>query len=263
MMSQRSTLAGSSTKEKIIELLSEQWPLRAKKIYRSLLKNYHLSITYQATHKALKELIENKILEKRKEGYLINRDWIKKLGEFSEKIDRGFEETDKKREAKLIQRISFDTHSDFIRFHVGFIEETIRKERKLNMIFYFRHVPSPNSLTIDEVKRLKPFFSKIKWKIISKSANPFDKWCANYWRKFGVKVEIGKDIPTNSRLIVMNDYVIHVYTPKEAQRLWDKTFSVRNVNEANVHTITEGLLSKKYKTIITILKDKEIASLLR
>jgi len=76
----------SSTKEKIIELLSEKWPLTAKKIYRNLLRNYRLSITYQATHKALKELAENGILEKRKEGYLLNKEWVTKLGDFSEKI---------------------------------------------------------------------------------------------------------------------------------------------------------------------------------
>ena len=60
MKSPLSILGSNSTKESIIELISEKWPLSAKKIHNILRKDYHLSLTYQATHKALKELNQKK-----------------------------------------------------------------------------------------------------------------------------------------------------------------------------------------------------------
>ena len=59
------SFGGNPTKETVIELLSREWPLTAKKIYRRLVKGYNISITYQAVHKSLTELTEKKILEKR------------------------------------------------------------------------------------------------------------------------------------------------------------------------------------------------------
>ena len=252
-----------STKEKIIALLSEKWPLTARKIYRNLFGKNGLSITYQAVHKSLKELTENLVLEKKKDGYLINKEWVRKLGEFSEKIKTDLEDSDKRREVKTVHKITFSNHSEFIKFHLGLIEKVIREEKKLNMIFYFRHVPSPNVLSTEDIKRLKPIMPKLNWTIASKYANPLGNWNAKYWRRLGVKVIVGKDIPTDSRMIIMNDYVVNIFSSKDAMKLWDKIYSVKDIHNADVHQITKGDLNREYKTILTIMKDKEIADLLK
>ena len=57
-------LGTDSTKNSIIELLSQEWPLTAKKLYNKIIKECHTQITYQATHKALKELLEKISLKK-------------------------------------------------------------------------------------------------------------------------------------------------------------------------------------------------------
>ena len=121
---QASNIFGTdSTKGSIVELLSREWPLTAKKIYNNLIKNYHLSMTYQAAHKALKELIEKNVLNKTKEGYLINKEWAKQLGEFSQKVEEELKSVHQKREIKTIQKIVFENHSEYIKFTIDFIEE--------------------------------------------------------------------------------------------------------------------------------------------
>ena len=257
-----SILGNNSTKEKIIEILSEEWPLSAKKIYNKLTKNYRLSLTYQATHKALKELNENNILEKRKEGYLPNKEWVKKLGEMGNKMIDELKKPNKKNEGEIYHKIKFNNHSEFIKWTFEFMKERIDKDGRLDMIFYFRHVPAPNSVSNDDLKNLNPYLSKIKWTIFSGGTTPLDKWSAKYWQKLGIKVKLGQDIPTNDRMIIMNDYVINVFSSKEDLLAWDKAYS-GEINKINLHDTIKGILNSKYKTTITIIKDKELANFLR
>ena len=75
--------AAKSTKDQIISLLSENWPLSAKEIYNRLQREQASEITYQAVHKTLGEMSEEGILTKEEKGYRISDSWIKNLKEFS------------------------------------------------------------------------------------------------------------------------------------------------------------------------------------
>lgn len=168
------SFGANPTKETIVELLSQEWPLSAKKIFHKLSKRHNLSITYQAVHKALTELTEKNIIEKTKDGYHINKLWIKELGEFSQKLEEELESPNQKREIKTTHKLSFKVHRDFIKFHLDLMEDTIKKEGKINMIFQFRHVPYLHVLSNEDLQRIGPLMSKIKWSIISRNSTPLD-----------------------------------------------------------------------------------------
>jgi len=255
------SLSNSPTKENIIELLSHEWPLTAKKIYRRVIKNYKTSITYQGVHKSLRELIDNSILQKNKEGYFINKEWVVKMGEFSHALKDKLEHKAYNSQSKTFRKITFNSHREFIKFHIELVEELIRKEGKVKMIFYYRHVPYPHVLSNEEIKIMKNLMPKIKWTIISKKATPMDKWNAKQWKKMGVKIRLGSEIPTD-RLIILNDYILNVYVPKESISTWDKSYSVKNISDFDVHFTNEAILNQKFKTTAFLFKDKEIARLL-
>jgi predicted transcriptional regulator len=78
----------ASTKQKIISILSERWPLSAKQIYENMKKHYSANISYQAIHKMIKELEEEKLVERKDSNYQLNINWIqqsKKTFEYVEK----------------------------------------------------------------------------------------------------------------------------------------------------------------------------------
>ena len=74
-----------STKDLIIDILSYSWPLTTRKIY-NLIKRKGLSVTYQAVHKSIKELLDQGIVIKQNKEYQLNIEWIKKRHEFIEKL---------------------------------------------------------------------------------------------------------------------------------------------------------------------------------
>ena len=257
-----SLFGGSSTKEKIIEILSKEWPLSAKKIYNQLLKDHKLSITYQATHKALKELLESKVLEKRKEGYLLNKEWADKLENFSEKIKDELEQRNENKEIKTIQKLTFNNHLEFLKFHLDFMEEVVKKDKKLEMVFHYRQAPYPHVLSNEQITKMKRIMPKINWTIIVKKDNPMGKWGAKQWKQMGVNVIFDPNI-SDDRMMLLNDYILNVHTSKASLKAWDDSYDVKDVNDFNVNSTIEDISDSKYKTIVTIMKDKELANMLK
>ena len=86
-------MKGKSTQELIIEILSNEWPLTTKQIFNKLKRNYGLNISYQAVHKKLKEMIEEKTLSKNKAELTINYSWIKNLSNYAKKLESSLEKT--------------------------------------------------------------------------------------------------------------------------------------------------------------------------
>ena len=56
--------SGKNTKGNIVQALSEEWPLTAKQLHNALKRRYSSASTYQAVHKAAKELVEEGVLQK-------------------------------------------------------------------------------------------------------------------------------------------------------------------------------------------------------
>jgi len=46
-------------KDIIIEILSTTYPVSAKKLHATIIKKHNLGITYQATHKAIQQLLDS------------------------------------------------------------------------------------------------------------------------------------------------------------------------------------------------------------
>jgi len=59
-------MKNKSTQDLIIEILSNEWPLTTKQIHNRLKRNHAKNISYQAAHKTIKQMLEEKILLKEK-----------------------------------------------------------------------------------------------------------------------------------------------------------------------------------------------------
>ena len=85
-MSNFEILGGSKLKERIIDVLSIEYPLSTTKICKKLQANFDLSVTYQAVNKNLHEMVQTNILILQNKEYKLNSEWIKNLNKFTEKI---------------------------------------------------------------------------------------------------------------------------------------------------------------------------------
>ncbi|MBI5884600.1 hypothetical protein HZB89_00715 [archaeon] len=77
----------ASTKEKIIGLFKGKGCLKANDIHEKLIESAKARHSYQATHKALKELAEASVLSRKQKSYALNPAWVKALKAFAEHLE--------------------------------------------------------------------------------------------------------------------------------------------------------------------------------
>lgn len=82
----------STTKEKIVFLLSREWPLHAKEVYELLKQHFGLDITYQAVHKLMMQMAQEGILSVIDRRYMLNAQWLRETADFFIMSDLNYKE---------------------------------------------------------------------------------------------------------------------------------------------------------------------------
>ena len=103
-----------SIKDLAISILVYKHPLTLKELYQEIKKQYRHEGSYQAVHKAVKELVRDNVLVKSKGNIEINGQWINLLAKFHEilrenyghdPVDSGVINTEKKKEIDTIEEL--------------------------------------------------------------------------------------------------------------------------------------------------------------
>jgi hypothetical protein len=79
-----------ATKDMIISILAEDYPLTIKQLFDKIRKQYELSVTYVAIRKSAQELVSNKVLEQDGKIYKLNSNWIINIRGFVDVMQRNY-----------------------------------------------------------------------------------------------------------------------------------------------------------------------------
>jgi hypothetical protein len=279
-----------STKGKIIEILSYEWPLSLRKIHY-LLKKRGSSVTYQATHKAITQLIGAKKLKKTYEGYTLNLEWIKEIHDKTEIIRVNY--FSKKRsfltlgedDKENIQTFLFKNWFDLEKY-IYYLQKKVLKNERKNQTSSLK----TNSINFNEIDKLKlsicmhhhhewrPLFylraeyNWIKWLknagynlyTISAGKTVLDTWSKKFYENLDNNMIIGVGLNGPSEIIVFHDLVVQVYIPFE---LLDKLDAYLNKNkrieELNTGWLIENIFEKETEIKVIINKDIRLADEIR
>lgn len=74
------------TRNKIVDILSEESPLSFKKLSIKLRKKYAITVTNSAIYKLIAYMIKEKILTKKEGEYSINSEWLDNIDKFKDKV---------------------------------------------------------------------------------------------------------------------------------------------------------------------------------
>ncbi len=81
----------ATTKDQIISILSNLWPLSAKSIHTTIKREFGSEASYQAVHKALKDLQKDKVVATEGKDYKLNSEWLKNIKSFSDRVIENYE----------------------------------------------------------------------------------------------------------------------------------------------------------------------------
>ncbi len=217
-----------SVRNKIIEILSENWPLKGKQIHNKLQRGYEVSVSYQAVHKQLKQMLEEKILLKNKSGYCINEEWIEKIQKntelMAEKIKGNVKEINliEMNEGESIN-LSFNGILDLGWFLIDKIMKTPNPEKKPGLALW-RFCYSLAGLDEKHLTGFKEACEMNEWHMFVEEENEADKMFGITLKEYGTKeVKFGvKDCATKlSDKMILGDYITEIIYPKGFRKLWE------------------------------------------
>ena len=258
-----------SVKDAVISVLSKEWPLTAKKIYNIIRKTHGLSVSYQAVHKVLAEMVRDGTLAKDGKEYSISPEWIDRNKEFYLKLEakrKGIgshchEELFDRKLTELhfdslyeyyVKMLDFFTHIAGVPTGSGSIEGPVAaqlyhmywilaatKKQDEQMRFVFEH--SPNS-----------FF-------ICKGDTNTDRLLAKYFESLGVKVKTGVECADVCDIFTGGDFVIQTFFTKELKEDLDRLYAnFGNISKSDMLELYDRIYSKKTSIRVVIIKNPEL-----
>jgi len=255
-------LTPKTVKEKIILILSSEFPLTVKDLKLKIKNNFNESVSYQSVHKELNHLINDDILIHENKKYLLNIEWIKQVGLFSDLIISNYTSQKKHSINKLLElkndgdSLSFDFESNaeldnyFLEL-LDYFNEFFDKDN--NILIHYTHSWWPLLYPLRE----KQVIGKLKSKFygIHGSKTPIDNYCADYNQKIGIINLFSKDPKIHWNVIVMGDLIFSFYGDdninKEIKSFFD---SHKNLKSLNLKLLTD-IIEKKGKFRVLVLKD--------
>lgn len=213
-----------NTKDAIISILTIEWPLSLKGIYYKIKKRYGYGCTYQAVFKAVKELLEGKILVEKDKKYEINTEWIKRVQSFTDIVETNYYAKERIRnisgindssQKEDIAVLNFDTIFDAEKYLYYFMKSELLKTNNDDVcyqtnlewrpIYYLR-------AEYNYYNRLKKRSHKFYFVCSGKSE--IEQMCEKFYKSIGVNYRFTKE-KFSSDVLVFGEYFISIFIPEE------------------------------------------------
>jgi len=258
-----------NVREAIIMVLSKAWPLTARKIYNNIRKD-GFSITYQAVHKVLKEMVGDEILLKEGTAYSIRPDWL---------------ENKKKYYDIIIDKISNDhkpSNEEVVNSELTKLEFTCLYEyyvRILDLFYHIAEMPYPTPAESEgpisaHLYHMYWIFSAtdkndkdIRF-IMKHSPESFficngntttDRLIAKYFNELGINVKTGVSCAEACDIFTGGGFVIQTFFPKNLKKDLDKIFGNFEKNStANIISIFDRMYHNKTDIQVIISKNPKL-----
>lgn len=262
LVSFRFSGAPVSVEDFVVLALSRNQSLSAKGVFSDI-KRHGFGVTYQAVHKKLKELTNEKVLIFEGQKYKINREWILNSRSFLDNLDLEMVKSAEKVEKKEAVCLSFDSYTDF----AGHMLREFAKERDLEpggiCTTCQRHFYWIFSIGKADYDLLKKLGGSGKSYIVCEGKALLDKLLSPIYKKFGWKVVTGITYSENYDLVVYQDWIHQIFFSKEQKRFIEKVCKKIKKPEELTTEFHRKYFENRGKIKVIIFKDKELALQLR
>lgn len=259
-----------NVKDAVIAALSQEWPLSAKKIYNRVMKNYNLSVSYQAVHKAIKQMTEESCVIKTGKEYSLSLEWLKRAKEQYKELEAKIEnnkhlsneELYKEEVTKLEFDNLYDCLSKLLEFSaaIAAVPHYKTKERITPVVGKFYHMYWILAATKKQDDHLRFIMERSpESHFICRGDTHADKLLAKYFGQQGAKVKTGVECASSCDVLAGGGFVIQIFFTEDFKRDLDRLYdNFGKISKSNIIELNNSLHRKKTKIQVIIIKDYEL-----
>ena len=257
----------ASSKDKIISILSKQWPLTSKEIFERLKREYAQETTYQAAHKTIQELVNENILEKDGNKYGLSKIWIMSNQQFFAETAKLYQ-NNKQNQIKGFDGTIIVEFKSYSKCVVWLAETFASKQLVGNgdniLIALFRYGMWPLKFKFDDFLILMKLLGKAtNGYPITKNKTPFGKWIMKQYERAGATgMAWDHELTLEKDTLIHGDSIVEVEFTPEFEKFIEETYSkISNLEDLLKFFITQ----KEPETIIkvAITRNPSLAGLMR
>ncbi len=247
-----------NTKSRIIEILSKTWPLSTKQVFDSLKKQYGVSVTYQAIHLSIRELIEQSILLKDDKKYMLSPSWVERTAADFNRLVESYTRNNRITEAKEFQELNFSSPGEAWQFLLEKANSDFFGKSDVCYIQVARLFAVP--LSNSHVDVIREFAQKTKVILMCRRDGPIERICANFLRKLGVEVRLVIPCAQPNNIVLIGNSVIDIYVLYPgASKVFESFYnSVKDVLKQDIFTMFASFMSGNIKVKLSINRNKEV-----
>lgn len=254
----RKDIVSHATRELIIESLAEK-PLSLKEIFIRVQKKK--SISQQAVHKALKNMTNNRILQKIGRIYFLNPLWLSSEKNRIEKLEK---RQNIIREDHSSSLMVFKTLFEMDKFLLEYVRKIAKSGLHKGIFSYWHHLWWPLFNMRDEYAVLKQVPHKESCYIVCKGNSFVEKWCLKSYENLGFNIAINKNMNLDYDFIVAGNTVIEMFWPdglkSTVRNVYRKT---KNMNNIDMELLERYVFGKEFNIPVRILNDSFLCSMLK
>lgn len=262
-------------KDMIIDILSFEWPLTLTSLYNKVSKDYAHSSTCQATYKAICELLKDGVLVKQDKFYSLNMQWVDRIKEFSNQIEKNYKENEKVPLIDGVLKVKTENNVSVLTFNSLLELDKAWLDIKKN---YYRNLEDKGDVTFwrgshcwwllvypeaefDVLEILKK--KKVRDFTLIHNTTQMDKIAKKFYDKSMVTCKL-KNEKVDSDMTVFGDMIMQVSLPDKIKKELDKIYQkCNNPKEVDIHDLLKNVLTKKAQINLVMTKNKDIANQLK
>lgn len=206
-----------TTKEAVLQILSEKQSLTAKELYAEVVKETKKNVSYQALHKTLQQLEKETVIQRIQNKYSLHPDWLQSMENWLQKIKSRTSLENTKLEKPELR--TFHSVIDVGRFFIFEYTQYPNPEKK-PCVCVWKRMYSLIGLSKEEVEGVRNTMGKEHYHITSESSTIVDQFIAEAFEKIGVRVKLGIKNPEEYDLMVIGDYVCEIYFENAHKNAW-------------------------------------------
>ncbi len=252
-----------TVKDAVISTLTKEWPLSARKLHNSV-RNLGVTATYQAVHKALRELERDDIVARTGKEYRINEKWIDGIMRFGKDTKKAYASgAANNGNGSDVTNLTFNSMYEVDGFLGEFAKGCDFKPGESIICIHWNHYWVPLFLDKEMYAQFKGLASVTKMYSVTPSDTPIDRWCYEFWKKTPLHPKIVPESP-NTDFIVFDDIVIQIFYPEFLRKELDRIFSsAKTIDELDVDALFKNIFQRKVIIPVTVNRNPVLAEQLR
>lgn len=261
----------NSAKNLVFSILTKEYPLKLIELTNFIRKRYGKAVTFQAVRKAVLELVEEGVLERKENSFLINKEWVIESKQIMDELYSVLHEDIQKPKkfdsiGEDISVFHFDNLGSMMKFWENLIDSWFKKFKKgdYNINCYqSAHIweillyPETEQKIMSQMQKVN-----IKSYVISTGNTPLDKAALNFYRKLGIKVGLNPSSNLFDKEYLVGTYgdlVVQARYPKEFVDDLDKFFKkTKNLKNFDIKQLSD-LINKKIDIKLSVTKNINMA----